>query len=104
MPAKEEREPWTLPMSIFKSRAKEADARAFYDGGAVRWASRLGSRVRVTEHQRDAQGGRCNCWTGGAGAMQEARLTTLRMAPPHCLLRNSEKHYACSVGEVPCDR
>jgi len=32
----EEREPWSLPGSIFKSRAKEADARAFYDGGAVR--------------------------------------------------------------------
>lgn len=31
----EAREPWTLPSSIFKSRAKESDARAFYDGGAV---------------------------------------------------------------------
>jgi hypothetical protein len=35
VPAKEEREPWSLPMSIFKGRAKEADARAYYDGGAV---------------------------------------------------------------------
>jgi hypothetical protein len=33
--AAEEREPWTLPGSIFKPRVKEADARAFYDGGAV---------------------------------------------------------------------
>jgi hypothetical protein len=33
--APEEREPWSLPTSIFKGRAKEADARAFYDGGAV---------------------------------------------------------------------
>lgn len=31
----EEREPWTLPSSIFKPRVKESDARAFYDGGAV---------------------------------------------------------------------
>lgn len=31
----EQREPWTLPNSIFKPRVKEADARAFYDGGAV---------------------------------------------------------------------
>lgn len=35
VPAKEEREPWSLPMSIFKGRTKEADARAFYDGGAT---------------------------------------------------------------------
>ncbi|KAF8071180.1 hypothetical protein HT031_001262 [Scenedesmus sp. PABB004] len=34
--APEAREPWALPSSIFKPRAKEADARAFYDGGAVR--------------------------------------------------------------------
>lgn len=40
MPKEEEREPWTLPMSIFKGRSKEADARAFYDGGAVGPASR----------------------------------------------------------------
>jgi hypothetical protein len=33
--AAEEREPWTLPGSIFKPRVKESDARAFYDGGAV---------------------------------------------------------------------
>ncbi|WIA12059.1 hypothetical protein OEZ85_012136 [Tetradesmus obliquus] len=33
--AAEEREPWTLPGSIFKPRVKEADARAFYDGGAT---------------------------------------------------------------------
>lgn len=38
--AAEVREPWTLPGSIFKPRAKEADARAFYDGGAVRLAAR----------------------------------------------------------------
>jgi hypothetical protein len=35
-PVPEAREPWALPNSIFKARAKEADARAFYDGGAVR--------------------------------------------------------------------
>lgn len=27
----EEREPWSLPMSIFKPRCKEADARDFFD-------------------------------------------------------------------------
>ena len=35
LPTTEQREPWTLPQSIFKARSKEADARAFYDGGAV---------------------------------------------------------------------
>lgn len=36
LPVAEQREPWTLPGSIFKPRAKESDARAFYDGAAVR--------------------------------------------------------------------
>eukprot|EP00879_Flechtneria_rotunda_P024201 GHRR01025649.1.p1 GENE.GHRR01025649.1~~GHRR01025649.1.p1 ORF type:complete len:986 (+),score=357.96 GHRR01025649.1:892-3849(+) len=31
----EEKEPWALPSSIFKPRIKEADAHAFYDGGAT---------------------------------------------------------------------
>jgi len=31
----EEREPWTLPMSIFKPRLKESDARNFFDTPAV---------------------------------------------------------------------
>ncbi|GIL66635.1 hypothetical protein Vafri_20126 [Volvox africanus] len=31
----EEREPWTLPNSIFKNRVKECDARAFYDAHQV---------------------------------------------------------------------
>ncbi|KXZ56071.1 hypothetical protein GPECTOR_2g953 [Gonium pectorale] len=31
----EEREPWTLPSSIFKNRVKECDARAFYDSHQV---------------------------------------------------------------------
>lgn len=31
----EEREPWTLPMSIFKPRAKESDARTFHDNEQV---------------------------------------------------------------------
>jgi hypothetical protein len=35
VPVEEAREPWTLPASIFKGRAKEADARAFFDGGTV---------------------------------------------------------------------
>lgn len=35
LPVAEQREPWTLPGSIFKPRVKEADAREFYDGGAV---------------------------------------------------------------------
>lgn len=35
LPVAEQREPWTLPGSIFKPRVKECDARAFYDGGAV---------------------------------------------------------------------
>ena len=34
--AVEAREPWSLPASIFKARAKEADARAFFDSAAVR--------------------------------------------------------------------
>ncbi|KAG2438847.1 hypothetical protein HXX76_005387 [Chlamydomonas incerta] len=33
--AQEEREPWTLPSSIFKNRVKECDARAFFDSHAV---------------------------------------------------------------------
>lgn len=36
VPVVEQREPWTLPGSIFKPRVKESDARAFYDGAAVR--------------------------------------------------------------------
>ncbi len=32
----EEREPWTLPSSIFKNRVKECDARAFFDSHQVR--------------------------------------------------------------------
>lgn len=36
IPVVEERDPWVLPQSIFKPRAKEADARAYYDGAAVR--------------------------------------------------------------------
>ena len=32
----EERDPWTLPMSIFKPRVKEADARNFFDTPQVR--------------------------------------------------------------------
>ena len=35
LPVAEQREPWTLPGSIFKPRAKESDGRAFYDGAAV---------------------------------------------------------------------
>lgn len=35
MPVPEQREPWTLPGSIFKPRVKECDATAFYDGAAV---------------------------------------------------------------------
>eukprot|EP00198_Chlamydomonas_reinhardtii_P003541 XP_001692877.1 flagellar associated protein [Chlamydomonas reinhardtii] len=31
----EEREPWTLPSSIFKNRVKECDARAFFDSHTV---------------------------------------------------------------------
>ena len=31
----EEREPWQLPQSIFKPRAKECDARAFFDSPQV---------------------------------------------------------------------
>lgn len=31
----EERDPWTLPQSIFRPRIKESDARAFYDGNAT---------------------------------------------------------------------
>jgi hypothetical protein len=42
VPAQEEREPWSLPMSIFKGRAREADARSFYDGPAVRRGTRGG--------------------------------------------------------------
>jgi len=39
----EERDPWTLPMSIFKPRLKESDARNFFDTPAVR-ACRGGCR------------------------------------------------------------
>ncbi len=31
----EEREPWTLPMSVFKPRAKESDAKAYHDNAGV---------------------------------------------------------------------
>lgn len=31
----EEREPWTLPMSIFKPRLKESDSRNFFDTPVV---------------------------------------------------------------------
>lgn len=33
--AVEERDPWTLPMSIFKPRAKEADCKGFVDQDQV---------------------------------------------------------------------
>jgi hypothetical protein len=33
--AVEAREPWTLPASIFKPRAKESDARAYHDSQVV---------------------------------------------------------------------
>ncbi len=33
----EAREPWTLPNSIFKPRAKESDARNYHDTPAVRF-------------------------------------------------------------------
>lgn len=36
MAVAEAREPWSLPNSIFKPRAKECDARAFLDGNTVR--------------------------------------------------------------------
>jgi len=31
----EERDPWTLPVSIFKPRLKESDSRNFFDTPAV---------------------------------------------------------------------
>jgi hypothetical protein len=72
VPVEEVREAWTLPMSIFKGRAKEADARAFLDGSTVRaaggWEGQTaGSRqpqrrcpaaCELGPVQR-AQGGRC---------------------------------------------
>lgn len=46
MAPKEERDPWTLPMSIFKPRAKESDARGYWDSGQVRaLALALGPRL-----------------------------------------------------------
>ena len=37
----DERDPWTLPMSIFKPRLKETDARAFFDTPQGKRHSRL---------------------------------------------------------------
>jgi len=58
LPVAEQREPWTLPGSIFKPRVKECDARAFYDGGAV-------SILRVVQHtccQRQARQAAVRSW------------------------------------------
>jgi hypothetical protein len=74
----EEREPWTLPNSIFKSRIKECDARAFYDSHQVgRLARGWGGtgcdwgvgRVHVCLVPTAAAGqsGRMCVWDGGGG-------------------------------------
>lgn len=51
VPVAEQREPWTLPGSIFKPRVKESDARAFYDGAAVSIGSKKGSCTKMADRQ-----------------------------------------------------
>lgn len=64
--AVEEREPWTLPSSIFKPRVKEADARNFFDTPLVRRRQGQGGpQGAAPQTQVPASG--CCCGVGARG-------------------------------------